>query len=647
MMKKYQYCLLFIFIIFATNLRAQLPPAAQEALDKGIIAAKLPDYPLAIRYFEDARKIAPDASITYFYLGLAESKIPGRELRAICWFSAFLAADPKSEKAASVKEELQKLEIVSQSNVSRLIKTLQSSPILTDNSSVERKISNERTIMAIAELWAMSGDFATALKVVATSPSYEGQNTLIHIAKIQTTDGDVTGALKTVEKLEKPNDRIDVYLSMAEILVKSGDPINAEKLFVLARQTADLVTDRGGSWWYRLRSIGRAQLEAGNKAGAREPYKAALSVVESLTDIKEKTNAQRVLGCEQISIGDIEAAKQTLLIAFKNSELISEPYSRAVNQYDIAVCQAESGDLGNALKTYNALLNSFNQISNAEQKKPFTETYFRLAKQSIAKAQIKAGDFVPALKWANEITEQEEKASVLRDIAWAQAKRGNFVGALQTANQINNQEKKSSALAIVSQLQADSRDYDSATKTAEMIPKDETKNYAIKYLAKRKAIDIVEDKAKTGDFSGIVKMIDDIPDPKEKSIQLYTFAREFAESHNFDLASKAGEMIQDAKWKGLATTKIAEERAKATSTPYTPPSTIIKPPPPLTATEWIKKVNDLEANYFLDLPEYLKTLPADNANRMFNELYNSVSKMVEQQNFIINALKRKPTEQPK
>jgi hypothetical protein len=38
---------------------ASLPPAAQEALDKGVIAAKVPDYPLAIRYFEDARKLAP------------------------------------------------------------------------------------------------------------------------------------------------------------------------------------------------------------------------------------------------------------------------------------------------------------------------------------------------------------------------------------------------------------------------------------------------------------------------------------------------------------------------------------------------------------------------------------------------------------
>ena len=76
------------------NIPAPLPPAAQAALDKGIIAAKVPDYALAIRYFEDARKFAPLAPVVFMNLGIAESKMPGRELRAIAWFGAYLAAFP-------------------------------------------------------------------------------------------------------------------------------------------------------------------------------------------------------------------------------------------------------------------------------------------------------------------------------------------------------------------------------------------------------------------------------------------------------------------------------------------------------------------------------------------------------------------------
>lgn len=37
------------------NVPAPLPPVAQEVLNKGTIAAKIPDYLLALRFFEEAR----------------------------------------------------------------------------------------------------------------------------------------------------------------------------------------------------------------------------------------------------------------------------------------------------------------------------------------------------------------------------------------------------------------------------------------------------------------------------------------------------------------------------------------------------------------------------------------------------------------
>src|ERR1700694_2138823 len=90
---------IFTFLALSANAYAAastsdpFPPAAQEALNKGIIAAKLPDYLLAIHYFEEARKIATKAPVIYLNMGLAESRIPGRELRAIAWFGAYLAAN--------------------------------------------------------------------------------------------------------------------------------------------------------------------------------------------------------------------------------------------------------------------------------------------------------------------------------------------------------------------------------------------------------------------------------------------------------------------------------------------------------------------------------------------------------------------------
>ena len=72
-----------ILLVSAAGSRAELAPdVQQQAISKGIIAARQQDYLLAIRYFQDARKIAPDAPEIHYDLGLAESKIPGRELGA-------------------------------------------------------------------------------------------------------------------------------------------------------------------------------------------------------------------------------------------------------------------------------------------------------------------------------------------------------------------------------------------------------------------------------------------------------------------------------------------------------------------------------------------------------------------------------------
>ena len=85
----------------------------------------MPDYPLAVHYFEAARKAAPEAPVVFLNLGIAESKMPGRELRAIAWFGAYLAAYPDAANAAAVREQIAALDVRNQSNVSRLIKTMQ------------------------------------------------------------------------------------------------------------------------------------------------------------------------------------------------------------------------------------------------------------------------------------------------------------------------------------------------------------------------------------------------------------------------------------------------------------------------------------------------------------------------------------------
>src|SRR5579871_5263129 len=98
-----------------------LPAAAQDAEQKGLIAAKQQEFVLAARYFEEARKQAPYSGDVLFNLGLAESKLPGRELRAIVWFKAYLASSPAAANASEVKEQITEMEIKAEANAGKMV----------------------------------------------------------------------------------------------------------------------------------------------------------------------------------------------------------------------------------------------------------------------------------------------------------------------------------------------------------------------------------------------------------------------------------------------------------------------------------------------------------------------------------------------
>ena len=179
-----------------------LPLEAQAAINKGIIAAKLPDYPLAIRYFEEARKIVPQDPVVYLNLGLAESKISGRELRAMAWFGAYLTAYPHAPNAAAVKEQIAVLEVRNESNVSRLIKTVQD--------AAGQLPDNDPQLISVTILWAGAGDIAGAQKTTdLIRHSLMKSRALVIVAKAKIKAGDLAGAGSTLASALKSADRIN------------------------------------------------------------------------------------------------------------------------------------------------------------------------------------------------------------------------------------------------------------------------------------------------------------------------------------------------------------------------------------------------------------------------------------------------------
>lgn len=102
-----------------------LSPKGQEVFSRGLVAAQQQDWKLAIRYFLDAHKADPDAPQIWFNLGLASSKLPGYEFRAIAWFKAFLLASPNASNAAVIRSQITQLEVVFESRLNRLIDPLE------------------------------------------------------------------------------------------------------------------------------------------------------------------------------------------------------------------------------------------------------------------------------------------------------------------------------------------------------------------------------------------------------------------------------------------------------------------------------------------------------------------------------------------
>jgi len=101
---------LLICLPSAHSQEIELAPAAQDSMNRGLAAVQQQHYKSAYRYFLDAQKISPDASQVWFNLGLAASKIPGHEFRAIAWLKAYLLANPNVKNAEAIRGANARLE---------------------------------------------------------------------------------------------------------------------------------------------------------------------------------------------------------------------------------------------------------------------------------------------------------------------------------------------------------------------------------------------------------------------------------------------------------------------------------------------------------------------------------------------------------
>lgn len=307
---------------------AEVSPGYKAAMTKGYAAAKQRDYRAAINQFLNASEIAPKAAAIYYNLALAEAQIVGREQRAVVWFGAFLAANPKTPKAAAILAEMKAL------NVRGLSRFL----ALTEQIARQNPHSWDRrsSLTHSVELWAKAGDYPAAFKVI---DDIWGVDMIGYshglIVRAQLAEGDLQGALQTIERIE------------------------------------DLYSKSSG-----LEEVAAAQAKMGNKTGALNTLAAALALSERIDNETDRISRKMVIAYYQSQAGDITAA-------FRTADSIIDPFSNSITKAWLAEAQAKAGDTEGSRRTLAAVQQSIERI-DVPRSKTLAVTRYNEVKARIA-----------------------------------------------------------------------------------------------------------------------------------------------------------------------------------------------------------------------------------------------------------------------
>lgn len=314
---------------------APLPTEAQQSIKKGLLAVEQKDWNLATRYFEQARKAAPQAPEVLFNLGLSESMMPGRELRSIAWFKAYLSANPAAPNAQAVRDMIDKLEVKVEGTIGKLIRQ---SKQLAGQFPQERNKFDAYSQVAVE--MARTGDISGAEQMASMISKEEG-DIQKKIAFALAEAGDIDGAKDIA--LQRINNNYWSALAFQDIAIvqaKSGDTAGAWA-------TLENIT-KAGCKQEGMIAIAEKLYEQGKKDEAYQTLtKAANLTTQSMTTNWQQTDKERkyaMIGGAQARIGDVGGALRTadLIPQTFDSTWIYDP---KIDIYNSLVSSYENGEL--------------------------------------------------------------------------------------------------------------------------------------------------------------------------------------------------------------------------------------------------------------------------------------------------------------
>ena len=455
-------CMSIVYQAGHAQIPSPLPPEARAAVNNGITALNAKGYELAVEYFHEALRKAPRSPEIYADLGLTESKMAARELRAICWYGAYLSANPtaSTDVVEKVKAEMSRLLVINKSNLSNLITTVQ---------DAASKLPNpDPNVYRVVLLWEQAGYIDVAIRTtnLIHDTSLQGE-LLMNIARAQASADDIAGAQRSYESaLSKHEFQNDDYTGtqteLAEAQARAGDIAGALKTAYMfhvrpvdSKNRDYLIAGVQGG-------IAFEQTRKGDIAGA---LKTADLISAKFIWIRSSADAS--IAEAQIKAGDLTGAINTLAISHKYANMIEDGRLKTEALAAIGKAQAKVGNLQLARESWDAALNTADLMLKPDKEAgKNAQLYLDISLPMelvelcyLGEARIEGGDVVGGEKtWAHAIDivrrYSRNQSFYLAQIAEGQAKGNAIVAARRTADLIQDPYEKEKALGQIAEAEA-------------------------------------------------------------------------------------------------------------------------------------------------------------------------------------------------
>ena len=287
--------------------------------------------------------------------------------------------------------------------------------------SAEQSLNQMRDLLVepvefakLAQAHARIGDFSEAFAIVKKLPSKPAQVAFGLIAYEQWRAGNTAAALQTIQRLNFPNDQIEVLKRIAHWQLQNHDNTGALQTCRKALEIRTKTRDKEQEYFEELTTLAIYESEAGDSQLSAQTFRRALNDANKFApgdSAKARHPGEppqcrecvlNLIATAQAKSGDFDGAKRTVA-------LISEaPFGtqRIDALASIAAAQAERKQFADALQTILS-------ACPAEGRQPSCEYEFLNTLSTLARL----GDERDAIEWANQRSSLSLKGRALVSVA--------------------------------------------------------------------------------------------------------------------------------------------------------------------------------------------------------------------------------------